>query len=119
MFYERFILFVEGETEERSLPLFYRTLYENNMLEDGINIINVKGKSAFPEFLRLFSKNKQEFSFFLMDRDCEDTNDDNFTKQVLRETDFQDEFIDERVILIGQQEFEDIFPIEIYLSVYN
>lgn len=119
MFYERCFIFVEGETEEIALPLFYKTLYGTSLLEDGINIINVKGKSAFKEFLRLFSKNKQQLSLFLMDKDCEETNDDKLTKQVLKENGYSDEFLNERVVLVGQQEFEDIFSLEVYLSIYN
>ena len=72
MFYENCFIFVEGETEENALPLFYRKIFGHSMLEDGINIINVKGKSAFKEFLRLVSRNRQELAIFLMDHDCAD-----------------------------------------------
>jgi putative ATP-dependent endonuclease of the OLD family len=119
MFYENCFVFVEGETEENALPLFYRTIYGHSMLEDGINIINVKGKSAFKGFLRLFSENKQELALFLMDQDCADTQDDKLTKQVLRESGFSDAFCEERVVLVGREEFEDIFSLETYVKVYN
>lgn len=119
MFYENCFIFVEGETEENALPLFYRTIYGHSMLEDGINIINVKGKSAFKGFLRLFSENKQELVLFLMDQDCADTQDDKLTQQVLKESGFSDKFCEERVMLVGREEFEDLFSLETYVRVYN
>ncbi len=119
MFYENCFIFVEGNTEKNAIPLFYRKLYGQSMLEDGINIINVKGKSAFKEFLRLFSQNKQELTVFFMDHDCADTHDDKMTEQVLRENGFSEEFCQERMILVGRQEFEDLFGPGIYMKVYN
>jgi len=119
IFYERCFIFVEGETEERALPLFYKTLFGSSLLEDGINLINVKGKNAFPEFLRLFSKNKQELTLFLMDSDSEETRDDKLTKQVLKRSGFSDQFCDEKVFLIGEQEFEDSFPKELFVRIFN
>jgi predicted ATP-dependent endonuclease of OLD family len=119
MFYENCFIFVEGETEENALPLFYRTLYRHSMLEDGINIINVKGKSAFKEFLRLISQNKQKLAVFLMDQDCADTRDDKMTEQVLRENGFSEEFCQDRILLVGRQEFEDLFAPGVYSRVYN
>ena len=93
--------------------------FGHSMLEDGINTINVKGKSAFKEFLRLISKNKQELAIFLMDQDCTDTDDDKMTTQVLRENGFSEEFCQNRILLVGRQEFEDIFAPNIYARVYN
>jgi putative ATP-dependent endonuclease of the OLD family len=119
MFYENCFIFVEGETEENALPLFYRTIYGHSMLEDGINIINVQGKSAFKGFLRLFSHNRQELALFFMDRDCADTQDDKLTEQVLKENGFSDEFCSDRIMLVGRQEFEDLFQPGVYTRAYN
>jgi putative ATP-dependent endonuclease of the OLD family len=119
MFYENCFIFVEGDTEENALPLFYRKLYGHSMLEDGINIINVKGKSAFKEFLRLISHNRQELAVFLMDQDCADTDDDKMTEQILRENGFSEKFCQDRIMLVGRQEFEDLFEPGIYTRVYN
>lgn len=119
MFYENCFIFVEGETEDNALPLFYRTIYGHSMLEDGINIINVRGKSAFKEFLRLISQNRQALAVFLMDRDCCDTEDDKLTDQVLLESGFSEEFCQERRILVGKQEFEDLFEVGVYSRIYN
>ena len=119
MFYENCFVFVEGETEANALPLFYKTLYNHSMLEDGINIINVKGKSAFKGFLRLFSRNRQELALFLMDQDCADTYEDKMTEQVLRENEFSEEFCQNRMVLVGRQEFEDLFGPGIFTRVFN
>ncbi len=119
MFYENCFILVEGETEENALPLFYRTIYGRSLLEDGINIINVKGKGAFKEFLRLLSRNKQELAVFFMDTDCAETNDDKMTKQVLRENGFPEETCGARIILVGQQEFEDRFSPQVLVKAFN
>jgi len=119
MFYENCFIFVEGDTEENALPLFYRRIYGHSMLEDGINIINVKGKSSFKEFLRLISRNRQELAVFFMDQDCADTHDDQMTDQVLRESGFSEEFCGERMMLVGRQEFEDLFELRVYTRVFN
>ena len=119
MFYENCFIFVEGDTEDNAFPLFYRKIYGHSMLEDGINIINVKGKSAFKEFLRLISRNRQELAVFFMDQDCADTDDDKMTEQVLRENGFSEEFCQNRMMLVGRQEFEDLFGAGVYTRVYN
>ena len=119
MFYENCFIFVEGDTEDNALPLFYRKIYGHSMLEDGINIINVKGKSAFKEFLRLISRNRQELAVFFMDQDCADTDDDKMTEQVLRENGFSEEFCQNRMMQVGRQELEDLFGAGVYTRVYN
>lgn len=119
MFYENCFILVEGETEENALPLFYRTIYGRSLLEDGINIINVKGKGGFKEFLRLLSRNKQELAVFFMDTDCAETNDDKMTKQVLKENGFPEETCGSRILLVGRQEFEDLFPASILVKAFN
>ncbi len=119
MFYENCFILIEGDTEQNALPLFYRTLYKRSLIEDGINIINVRGKSAFKEFLRLLSQNKKELVLFLMDQDCSDSKDDKMTEQVLKENGFTKEFCDDRIRLVGRKEFEDLFSSEILAKIYN
>jgi predicted ATP-dependent endonuclease of OLD family len=119
MFYEDCFILVEGETEDNALPLFYRTIYGHSLLEDGINIINVKGKGAFKEFLRLLSRNKQELLVVLMDQDCVESEDHKLTKKVLQENGFSDDFCNTRIKLVGTKEFEDLFSREILARVYN
>ncbi|MCD4751964.1 MAG: AAA family ATPase [Anaerolineaceae bacterium] len=119
MFYENCFILVEGETEENSLPLFYRTIYGNSLLEDGINIINVRGNGAFKEFLKLFSHNKQELVLVLMDQDCADSRDDKLTEEVLRNSGFTENFCKRCVLKVGRQEFEDLFSLGMLVKVYN
>jgi len=119
MFYEDCFILVEGETEENALPLFYRILYGHSLLEDGINIINVRGKGAFKEFLKLLSHNKQELSVFFMDNDCSDDDEDAMTEQVLKDCGFPNEFCEERIIMVGDKEFEDLFSFSILAKAFN
>ena len=47
------------------------------------------------------------------------SDDDNLTKQVLLENGFSEEFCNDRMILVGIQEFEDLFGAGVYTKVYN
>lgn len=119
MFYENCFIMVEGATEHNALPTFYQTLYGHSMLEDGINIINVKGNGAFKEFIRLLSRNRQELLVVLMDQDSENSKEKRMTVQILRENGFSEEFCNERIVLVGNQEFEDIFPLDVIADAFN
>ncbi len=119
MFYENCYIIIEGDTEQNALPLFYHTIYHHSLLEDGINLINVHGKGAFKEFLKLLSKNKKELVLFLMDKDCETSKDDKLTKRVLSNCGFDEDFCNKRVKLVGTQEFEDLFSKTILTKIYN
>jgi predicted ATP-dependent endonuclease of OLD family len=112
MFYEKCLVLIEGETEANDLPLLYRTLYRRSLLEDGIRVINVKGNGATREFLRLLGRNRQQLTIAFMDRDT-DTEDygerAKLTRDEFRAAGFSDEFISERLLYIGDKEFEDAF----------
>jgi len=109
IFYERCFVLIEGETEENALPIFYRTLYGRSLLEDGIQIINVRGKGAVKEFLRLMSRNRQEATIIFLDRDAEHDSTATLTKNTLRDAGFDESFITNRLLYIGDEEFEDAF----------
>jgi energy-coupling factor transporter ATP-binding protein EcfA2 len=113
MFYERCFILVEGETEENALPILYRKTYEHSLLEDGIQPINVKGNGAIKEFLRLLSRNRQELTIVFVDSDTQNTDEAELTEETLRSAGFDDDFIDERLLYIGDREFEDAFSNDI------
>ena len=54
-----------------------------------------------------------------MDQDCAETHDDKMTDQVLHEIGFSEEFCDEIMMLVGRQEFEDLFEPGVYTRVFN
>jgi len=109
MFYERCFVLIEGETEENALPILYRKICEHSLLEDGIRIINVKSNGAVKEFLKLFSRNRQELTVVFVDSDSRNTQEARLTEGTLRYAGFNDDFISERMLYIGTQEFEDAF----------
>jgi hypothetical protein len=113
MFYERCFVLIEGETEENALPILYRKVYGHSLLEDGIQPINVKGNGALKEFLRLLSRNRQELTVVFVDSDTRNTDEADLTEETLRSAGFDDDFIDTRLLYIGDQEFEDAFSDEI------
>jgi len=59
LFFSRKILIVEGETEEKFIPLIYEKLYGRNLHSDLVKIINREGLlniSRFAEVLLKFIK---------------------------------------------------------------
>jgi putative ATP-dependent endonuclease of the OLD family len=112
MFYERCFILVEGETEENALPILYRKLFGHSPLEDGIRLINVKSNGAAKEFLGLLKHNRKELTIVFVDSDTKDTPAAKLTEDKLRGAGFDDDFINERLRYIGQQELEDAFPDE-------
>jgi hypothetical protein len=113
MFYERCFVLVEGETEENALPILYRKTYGHSLLEDGIRPINVRGNGAVKEFLRLLSRNRQGLTIVFVDSDAQDTDEADLTEEALRSAGFDDDFIDEHLLYVGDREFEDAFSDEI------
>jgi hypothetical protein len=109
LFYERCFILVEGPTEEYTLPLLYKRFYERTMIEDGIRLLNVNGNGAVKEVLRLFCQNRQNLTIICVDTDTQNNSGSKLTKANLQKAGFPSEFFDERLFLIGQQEFEDTF----------
>lgn len=110
MFYERCFVLIEGETEWNALPILYRKIYSNSLLEDGIRLIDVKGNGAVKEFLKLLSRNRQQLTIIFVDSDTKNTNEAKLTEATLLSAGFDDDFIEKRLLYIGNQEFEDAFP---------
>jgi hypothetical protein len=112
MFYERCFVLIEGETEEYALPIIYRNLFGRSLLEDGIRLINLKGNGATGEFLRLLGRNRQRLAIAFLDRDTNDADRGQrakLTTDAFQQSGFCDNFISERIIYVGQAEFEDAF----------
>ena len=115
IFYERCFILVEGETEHNALPILYKKKYGRSLFEDGIRLINLKGNGAAKEFLRLLSHNRQSLTLIVVDSDTRSQGNSTgrLTERVLKESGFDDEFITERLIYVGSQEFEDVFSNEV------
>jgi putative ATP-dependent endonuclease of the OLD family len=109
MFYERCFILIEGDTEESALPILYKKLYRQSLLEDCIRIVNTKRNNAIKEFLKLFSKNRKDILIVFVDKDSENSREACLTRPLLKEAGFDDKFIDERFIFVGTKEYEDSF----------
>lgn len=105
MFYERCYIIVEGPTEENSLPIIYRRMYERSMIDDGIRLINMEGKGGRRGLLKLLGKNRQEITLSLLDPD------DDLVSE-LEHAGFSENIIEENVLYVGDREFEDAFSDE-------
>jgi energy-coupling factor transporter ATP-binding protein EcfA2 len=109
IFYERCLLLVEGPTEANALPILYRRLHRRSMLEDGIRLINIDGNGATAPFLRLLARNRQEQTLIFLDEDSKTTKTTRLAERHLRDAGFNQDFIDNRLMFIGNKEFEDAF----------
>lgn len=122
IFYEKCYVLVEGETEENALPLLYKTLYQRSLFEDGIRVINMKGNGAVKEFLKLLSKNRKESTLIFIDTDSKSESSDSparLAEKELKEAGFDEEFIKEHLILVGEKEFEDSFSNKTIVECLN
>jgi putative ATP-dependent endonuclease of OLD family len=102
LFYERCYVIIEGPTEENALPILYRRLYGQSLIEDGIRLINIEGNGGRAGLLKLLGKNRQRMTLALLDRDSKTSLD-------FAHAGFLPDRIEESLIYIGQKEFEDAF----------
>lgn len=109
LFFERCFLLVEGETESNALPIVYKKMTERMFSEDGVVLINLKGNGAWEQFLKLLSKNKSDATVLLLDSDTQRNSDSSVTKAKLRTIGFDEAFLEDNVIFVGENEFEDAF----------
>lgn len=109
MFYERCFILVEGPTESNALPMLYKRLYGYSPIEDGIRIIATGGNSGVSEFLKLLLYNRKELLLIFVDKDCETEKSAKLRPTQLKTIGFDEEFINNRVLFIGDKEFEDAF----------
>ncbi len=112
LFYERCYLIVEGKSEVNALPRLYKRLYGRTLVEDGIRIVNIEGHGAKRSFLKLLGKNRQHLVVALLDRDTDTTQDFLISG-------FDKEFQDKQLFLIGDTEFEDAFPDDVWCLPLN
>lgn len=109
LFFAKKIIIVEGETEEKFIPIMYNKLFGSNLYSNMIKVINAKGINNVPGFtsaiLELINK---ENIFTLIDNDADETTLELIEKLSLNESNkFQ----------VGIKEFEDSFePETIYES---
>ncbi len=128
IFFERCFIIVEGQSEVNFLPSAYKKMYHSTMAEDGITLINLEGNGAATNFLKLLMKNKREFVIVFLDNDTTDVRKskvmsghnklvDGMKKEEYKQ--FVYDFFEEKVLFIGDKEFEDTFENEVFVKVLN
>lgn len=113
LFYERCYLLVEGEAEAAALPVLYRRLYGRSMREDGIALINLRGYGGNTGFLTLM-KDKQHMVVSLLDADVIENQ-----RECMMNNGWTEEQVNQVLLAIGDNEFEDAFDDEIWARALN
>jgi len=118
--YEKAFLVVEGESEEKALPILYKHLYGRSFLEDGIVLINLFGYSSWRTTLKFLGCHRSQITLVLLDTDCKTTNPNSrVTSEALSSLGYPDDFIDSSCFYIGSKEFEDAFCSEDLVATLN
>lgn len=113
LFYERCFIIVEGGTEEKSLPIMYRRLYDTELLDDGIRIFAAESSGAAIRLAQFLHKQRRQV-LLLLDSDTKGKLQNQLEE--LEEIGFN---IQDRVLFVGTVEFEDSLPDDAVLAVLN
>lgn len=95
------------------MPEIYEKLTSRKLYEDGIVLINLKGNSSWKPFLKLLNQNKSKATILFLDNDIQRYSDRIVTSDSLAQIDFGKDFLANNVILVGINEFEDLFSDEL------
>ena len=96
------------------------------MAEDGLTLIELGGNGAAMNFLKLLMKNKRDLVLLFLDRDSVNMrkgkmlSDDMIQKSGMDPEDYKrfvEEFFAEKIVYVGDKEFEDTFSNDIYVRV--
>lgn len=110
IFYEKAFLVVEGESEEGSIGILYKTYTGRTMPEDGIVLINIMTNGQWNRVLKFLSTNKSTCTVILLDADTQYPNSDcQVTQQKLTDSGFNSDFLTNQCFFIGTKEFEDTY----------
>jgi len=120
LFFEKCYVIVEGQTEANCIPILYEKCKRKRLLEDGIVLINIYGNSSWRSFLKLMGKNKKDSTILVLDKDTQEPHSKNrITLQSLEQIGFDQEFLSNNVIFVGQGEFEDCFSCDLICRCLN
>lgn len=120
IFFERCFLIVEGPTEYNALPILYNKCRNRSLSEDGVVLIDIEGNGSWKNFLKLLNRNKSKATLLLLDADTNLNETKNkVTTKSLKSIGFDQQFLDNNVVFIGDKEFEDVFPNNIICRCLN
>lgn len=119
IFFEKCFLIVEGESEEMSIPVLYKTYFSRSLMEDGVVVFNLKSNGAWRNVVKLLYKNKQQCTVMLLDNEVQTESSNKVTKDSLGEIGIDETFITSNCFFIGHKEFEDTYQTEILIRLLN
>ena len=120
IFFERCFVIVEGVTECNALPILYKKYCGRSLSEDGVVLIDIEGNGSWKNFLKLLGRNKRKAMLMLLDADTNiDGSKNKVTKESLENIGFNQAFLDDNVIFIGNKEFEDAFSNSVICKCLN
>ena len=120
IFFERCFLIVEGDTEYNALPILYKKCCDRSLSEDGVMVININGNGSWKSFLKLLGRNKSKATLMLLDTDTNTSGSKNgVTPKSLEDIGFDQEFLGNNIVFIGNKEFEDAFSNSVICRCLN
>ena len=109
LFFTNKLLIVEGESEEKFIPIMYEKLYGYPITHNFVKIVKAEGIKDIPNFIRILKKSFSKTDIYaLMDNDA-----DKDTKDRINNLIDGDLIHKDNIFVIGNVEFEDSFPDEV------
>ena len=106
LFFTNKLLIVEGESEEKFIPIMYEKLYGYPITHNFVKIVKAEGIKDIPNFIRILKKSFSKTDIYaLMDNDA-----DKDTKDRINNLIDGDLIHKDNIFIIGNVEFEDSFP---------
>lgn len=106
LFFTSKLLIVEGESEEKFIPIMYEKIYGYPITHNFVKIVKAEGIKDIPNFIRILKKSFSKTDIYaLMDNDA-----DKDTKERLNHLIDEDLIHKDNIFIIGNREFEDSFP---------
>ena len=116
LLYERAFLIVEGESEDKAIPIIYQNIFGRDMRDDGIRIIDLSTCGAWKSVLKILLRNRGEMVHLLLDQDCNTAASSAYVNDaILRNLGIPlpQNFLTDQISYIGVKEFEDAFDTEV------
>ncbi len=113
LFYERCFILVEGQTEEKALPILYRKLHGSDLIDDGIRLFAAENDGMALQLARLLHAQRKEV-IVLLDNDTRGRLAAAVHRLAAAGLD-----VSSRVVYAGSIEFEDCFPDRALVACLN
>jgi hypothetical protein len=119
--FEKSVLLIEGDSEERAIPILYERLFGSEVETDGVVLLNLETCGSWRAVVKTFLKRRHDVVELLLDADCLDATSSAkiVNKAALEECGCEPDFIANHVTFVGTKEFEDAFPNSAIARVLN